>query len=139
MLTIEKVLILRTVELFAEIPDELLIEAAAAMETVSYQSGETIFDKGDAGSAMFIIVTGEVRIHDDDRTIAVLGARDVFGELAALDPEVRMASATALRPCELFKLDDASLYALLEERIEIARAMIRVLCRRVRMNNMDPT
>ena len=42
---------------------------------------------------MYIIVSGRVRVHDGERTINELGEREVFGEMALLDPAPRAASA----------------------------------------------
>lgn len=89
LLTIEKVLILKTVSIFAETPEEILVEVAAILEEVDVQAGETILHKDDVGRCMYIIVDGRVRIHHRDQIIAYLEARDIFGELAVLDAEPR--------------------------------------------------
>jgi CRP-like cAMP-binding protein len=81
---------------------------------------------------MYIIVRGKMRVHDGEKELAVLEDRTVFGELAALDPEPRSASITALEDTLLFRLDESSLYELMAEHVEVARGVIRVLCRRMR-------
>ena len=88
------------------------------------KSGERIITRGELGTSMYIIVDGEVRIHIDERTITHLGARQVVVELAALDPEPRLASVTALRDTLLLRLDF--------ETLGVARAIIRHLCRAFR-------
>ena len=81
---------------------------------------------------MYIIIDGKVRVHDGDRVITTLEKRDVFGELAVIDPEPRSASVTATEETHIFRLDQDSLYELMAEHIEIARGIMRVLCRRLR-------
>jgi len=132
LLTIEKVIILRTISIFSETPEEILAEVASILDESEVKAGETIFEKGEIGRSMYIIVEGKVRVHDEDRTIAELGERDVFGELAALDPEPRLASVTALEDTQLFRLDQDALYELMAEHIEVGRGIIRVLCQRLR-------
>ena len=132
LLTIEKVLILKTVSIFAETPEEILAEVAAILEEVDVQSGETILHKEDVGRCMYIIVDGRVRIHNGDQIITYLEARDIFGELAVLDAEPRSASVTAEVDTHLFRLDQDALYELMADRFEVARGIIRMLCRRVR-------
>jgi len=134
LLTIEKVLILKSVNIFSQIPNEMLVEVAAIVTEIEVKADENIFKKGDIGKSMYIIVEGEVKIHDDEKIIATLKSRSVFGELAALDTEPRSASATAVGDTILFKLDQDSLYELMGEYVEVARGIIQVLCQRLRGN-----
>ena len=130
--TVEKVIILKSVSIFSETPDEILAEVASLLEEVEVDAGERIFEKGDMGSAMYIVVEGRVRVHNQDRTLRELGPRDIFGEMAALDPEPRSASITALAPTHLFRLEQEALYELMADRIEVVRGVISVLCQRLR-------
>jgi CRP-like cAMP-binding protein len=130
--TIEKVMVLKTVSIFSETPDDVLAEVASLLEEQDVDAGEAVFRKGDLGTAMYVVVEGRVRVHDGERTLRELGERDIFGEMAALDPEPRSASVTALAPTRLFRLDQEDLYELMSDRIEVVRGVIRVLCRRLR-------
>lgn len=132
LLTIEKVMILKSVDIFSATPEEDLIEVASIVEEVEFKKMDTIFEKGDIGTSMYIIVEGRVLVHDEKKEIAVLENKTVFGELAALDPEPRMASVTALEDTLLFRLDQDPFYDLLAEHIEVVRGITRVLCQRLR-------
>ena len=83
----EKVNILKSVSIFFDTPPETLVEVAELLEQVDVKAGQAIFEKGDMGASMYIVVEGSVWIHDGDMTLNYLGPRDVFGEMAALDPE----------------------------------------------------
>jgi len=135
--TIEKVIILKTVSIFAGTPDEILAEVASLLEEVELREGETIFEKGDAGDSMYIIVDGQVRVHDGGRTLNHLGEGDVFGEMAVLDTEPRVASVTAVEDTRLFRLDQEPFYELMDDRIEVARGIIRVLSGHLRARVRD--
>ena len=135
--TVEKIIILKTVDLFTETPDSILAEVAALLQEVELPVGETIFEKGDSGDCMYIIVTGEVQAHDEGRTLNHLGEGDVFGEMAVLDPEPRVASITALEDTLLLRLDQEPFYELMEDRIEVARGIIRVLSGHLRNRVRD--
>jgi len=137
LLTIEKVLILKTVSIFADTPEEILVDVAAILEEVDVKAGDTILHKDDVGRCMYILVDGGVRIHDGDQTIAFLGAREIFGELAVLDAEPRSASVTAEVDTHLFRLDQEAFYELMADRFEVARGIIRMLCRRVRVHEVS--
>jgi hypothetical protein len=135
--TIENLIILKTVSIFSETPDEVLAEAASILEEVEMKAGETIFEKGDMDNCMYIIIEGRVRVHDGERTLAHLGDRDVFGEMAVLDPQPRSASVTAIADTRLFRLDQELFYELMADRIEVVRGIIRVLTRRLRAVQLD--
>lgn len=130
--TVEKVIILKSVSIFAETPEEVLAEVVPTLKEVKARAGETIFAKGEVGRSMFIIVKGKVRIHDGEQTLAELGERNIFGELTALDSEPRSASVTAVTETQLFRLDQEVLYELMADHVEVARCIIQVLTRRLR-------
>jgi hypothetical protein len=132
MLLIEKVMILKGVQIFEDTAEEILAEIAAALEEVCFKAGETIFLKGDAGDSMYVIVEGQVRVSDGERTINVLGEREIFGELALLDPEPRSASCAAVGDARLFRLDAETFSQLMAGNIEIVRGVLHVLCGRLR-------
>ncbi|HEU0091794.1 MAG TPA: cyclic nucleotide-binding domain-containing protein [Vicinamibacteria bacterium] len=130
--TIEKVVVLKGVSLFSETPDEVLADVAALLEEVDVDAGEVVFEKGDVGSALYVVVEGKVRVTSQDRVLVELGPRDIFGEMAALDTEPRSATVTALEPTSLFRLEQEALYELMADRIEVVRGVIRILCSRLR-------
>lgn len=132
LITLERVLILKSIDLFSSVPPDALVEVASILEEMEFESGEEILREGDMGTAMFIIIDGSVRVHANGRDIAELGPREVFGELAALDPEPRSASVTALEPTQIFKLSSAPLLRLMANYMEVTRGILRVLCERVR-------
>jgi CRP-like cAMP-binding protein len=131
-LTIERVLLLKSTEVFSEVPEQGLLELAAVVQEVEARAAERIIEKGEIGSSLYIIVDGKVRVHDADQELRVLGSREIFGELAALDPEPRSASVTALEDTLLFKLDEHVLYEMMAENQALTRGIIRILCRRLR-------
>ncbi len=130
--TIEKVIILKSVHIFAETPEEALAEVVSTLKEVAVKAGEAIVKKGEVGRSMYIIISGRVRVHDGERTLAELGERDIFGELTVLDAEPRSATVTAIRDTRLFRLDQDVLYELMADHVEVARGIIQVLTRRLR-------
>lgn len=135
--TIEKVIILKRVGLFTETPDDILAEVSALLEETLKSAGETIIEKGDLGDCMYIIVDGEVRVHDGERTLNHLREGEVFGEMALLDAEPRVASVTAVTDTLLLRLDQEPFYELMDDRIEFTRGIIRVLSHHLRARVQD--
>jgi HEAT repeat protein len=129
---IERVLILKTVSIFGDTPDHLLAEVADLLEEQHLKAGETFITKGDPANCMYVIVNGEVSIHDGDRKFNELGARDILGEMAILEGTPRSASATTITATHLLKLDRTPFFEIIADRGEVAQGIIRVLAGRLR-------
>src|SRR5690606_20208179 len=97
-------------------------------------AGAPIFARGDAADCVYLIAGGRVRFHDGERTLNELGPRELFGEVAVLDARPRALSATAVEPTELLRLDREALLELIAEHVSVARGIIRVLIRNLRVN-----
>ena len=96
---------LARIPFFAGLEAGALERVAAGTRTRRFRRGEIIFHAGDPGDALFIIVSGEVKIslpseEGDEAILATLGPGDVFGELALLDGAPRSATASALAATE---------------------------------------
>ena len=73
--TVEKVLFLKGVDLFKNIPGEELTHIARITDEVEYGTESTIFAEGDQGDAMYLIVEGNVRVHAGSQQLAELGTK----------------------------------------------------------------
>lgn len=124
---IERVIILKTISIFSNLPDYVLAHLANHLKEMTIAAGETIIQKGDMGDAMYIIVTGKVRAHDEGVFLNYIDERGVFGEMAVLDPEPRMASITAEEETHVFQLEQDALYEVMADYPEISRAVIHVI------------
>ena len=130
--TIDRLNVLRSVSIFAGAPDELLAAVSVALEELRFQAGERVFSKGDLDDCLYIIAEGQVHVHDGERTLSTLHRGEVFGEMAALDPEVRSASITAVTDMRLFRLERGPLYRVMARRSEVAQGIIHMLAQRLR-------
>jgi hypothetical protein len=132
--TIEKLLILKSVKLFESTADDVLAEIAALLQEVHVNAGETLFEKGDFGDCMYVVVSGQLHVHDGSQVISKLSERESFGEIAMLDAGNRVASVIAQQDSLLLRLDQGPFYELMEQQIDIVRAIIQQLTRYVRSN-----
>lgn len=135
LILIEKVLILKSLNLFKETPENILADLAPLMKEKIVEQGALIFKEGETGDCMYIIHEGAVRIHKGSNTLAILTEKEVFGELSLLDADTRSASATAEKDSILFKIDQEPFYELMDERPEVAKGFIKILCQRLRFMN----
>lgn len=135
LLLIEKVLLLKSLSLFEETPETVLAELAEILIEEDFEEGKSIFQAGDEAHCMYIIFKGEVKIHKGAHTFAILKENDFFGELSLLDTDTRSASATTNTEALLLKIDQEPFYELMESRIEVAKGIIKTLCRRLKAQN----
>ena len=110
-------------------------EEIEILEEEEFKAGKQIFSVGEEAHCMYIIFKGEVRIHKDEHTLAVLKENDFFGELSMLDTDTRSASASAQTETLLLKIDQEPFYELMESRIEVAKGIIKTLCKRLKAMN----
>jgi len=130
--TVEKVLFLKSIDLFSQIPGEDLAQVALIATEEARENGEEIFAEGEAGDALYLVLDGKVRVHRGDRQIAELGERECFGEMAILDASPRSATVTALKDTNLLKISREDFQEIMAEKPEIALGIIKVLSHRLR-------
>ena len=95
MLTVvEKVIFLQNIDVFSEVPTEQLASLAAIAEEVSYLKSDVIYRENEYSDALYLVLDGRVRLHRDDKDIAVAENKEAFGTWALLDEEVRLVTAT---------------------------------------------
>lgn len=104
---------------------------------VKLAAGQLLFQKGDPGDRLAVVVSGRVRIgtvtpEGREAALNYVEPGQSFGEMALLDGKPRSADATALEPTELFVLERRDVLAFLEHHPEVALRIIGVLCQRLR-------
>jgi HEAT repeat protein len=135
----ERVLFLRKVALFGELPPADLQPIAGIAEERAFADGDTIAEQGEPGDAMHIIVTGEVSViaYDgsggpgDEHVVAVRSSGDVVGEMAVITNEPRIAGLVARGDVRVLSIARPQFESILRERPETALGVIRVLCQRL--------
>ena len=105
---LDRVQLLAKVPLFSGLSQRQLGKLLIKLFERNYQAGETIFVQGEAGKALFIVLSGQVSIFrnadETEEHFATLSAGSYFGELALIDDEPRFASARADEPTGLLML-----------------------------------
>ena len=136
--TKEKHELLKKVTIFSDTDSTLLHELADAVTETVARTGSNIIRKGDPGDAMYVIVSGAVRIHDGNHLIARKTAGEVFGEYTLIDDETRSASVSAEEETRLLRLGRDEFYQIAAGNKEILRGVLLALIRRIReMNDLE--
>lgn len=126
--------------LFAGLDPEALQGLADRVSEHSARRGDVIFEEGEQGDRIYLIVDGKVKISrtsPDGREslLAVLGTGDLFGELSVFDPSPRTATASALVDTSYASLGHDQLKPWLGTRPEAAEILLAALARRLRRTN----
>ena len=129
---IEKVIILQNVDVFLEVPTEQLAYIAAIAEEVTYLKGETVYKAGGHADAMYLVLTGGVRLHLDGKEVTVAGIEDTFGTWALFDEEPRVVNATAIEDSTLLRIGREDFYDLLADNVQITQGIFKTLVKRMR-------
>jgi HEAT repeat protein len=129
---VERVILLKAIPIFAEIPDCDLAELADRLKEQRLDADTPILIEGEIGTSMYVVATGTVRVHHGDEEVARMGEGSVFGELAALDPQPRIASVTTIDETLLFSVEQGYLYELMADHPVMLRGIIKILCERLR-------
>jgi CRP-like cAMP-binding protein len=127
MTTVERVVALHRVGLFADVPGRTLAPLAQRASEIEVPAGTLVIAEGAVEQHLYAVVRGQLRVHRGERTITTLGAGSTVGELAALVPEPRSASVTALEQTTLLRIDRPLLEELLADRPALASGVIAAL------------
>jgi CRP-like cAMP-binding protein len=102
-----------------------------------YLPGEIVFDEGEEGQALYLVMSGQVGISragdGPRREVAVLGPGSFFGDMALLDDSPRNAQARALDECEVAVFFRADFLALMETDAVIGYKISLALARQIGM------
>src|SRR3954470_8719117 len=100
---------LRATQLFGRLDEVALAKVAETLEWEQIDGGETLFRQGDRGDALYLVVSGRLRVtvaRDDGIELVVreVGRGENVGELSVLTEEPRSATVRAVRDTDLARL-----------------------------------
>jgi CRP/FNR family transcriptional regulator, cyclic AMP receptor protein len=102
-------------------------------EAVSYAAGQSIFDEGQPGDHMYVVLEGEVELFIHGRMVETLGEGGVLGEMALLDSAPRTARAVARTNCKLVPVTQKRFNLLVQHTPDFALQIMRVMAGRLRV------
>jgi ATP/ADP translocase/HEAT repeat protein len=130
--TVEKILFLQRVPVFARIAGDDLVSLARGAVVLSMRKGDVVFRQGEGGGALYLVLSGRVALAVDGRVVADLGPNEVFGEMSIFDDQPRASTATLVDDAELLSVSADDFQEAVRDTVEIAQAVIQVLNRRLR-------
>ncbi len=134
MLTIiEKVIFLRDIEAFEEIPTEQLSHIASITEEIELEPGATLIEQGEPAEALYFVIEGKVGLEIDGRELMQVGENEDIGTWSLLDDEQpNIATAVTIEPTRLLKIEREEFFEIVADYVEITQGILKALTRRVR-------
>ncbi|MBA3392357.1 MAG: cyclic nucleotide-binding domain-containing protein [Deltaproteobacteria bacterium] len=144
--TIEKMMLIRQVPIFADLGPDDLEELATVVEERRIEPGKDVFREGDPGDAVYLIVKGLVRVFTGgdgeraERVLSELGPGACIGEMAVLDAAPRSATVRAIERTRTLRVPGEGFKRVMSERPEMSQAIVAELVKRMRgmMNSPSP-
>ena len=135
------------VETMSEIPvfrnvDPKRLKLFALMgEDLTYRPKERLFERGDEGDSAYIILDGEVDVliptPNGEFSVAVLGPRQIFGEMAVLCDQPRSTAIAAKTDLRVLRLKRKTIHDMLKEFPDIALEFVKVLAERLERTSQE--
>jgi CRP-like cAMP-binding protein len=134
---LERILFLHCVPLFVDFEPEDLLVLARASEERGYTEGTVLFNQGDVGDEVFVIISGRVQtIYAEaggDRTASTLGPGDCIGEMSVIDGSLRSTTAVVTGVnTRVLAIAGDTFRRFVEERAHVSGKIIGVLANRLR-------
>jgi CRP/FNR family cyclic AMP-dependent transcriptional regulator len=106
--------------------------AREACPVIEVQAGSTVFELGEPGATMYVILSGRIDMVNGERVIESLGAQEAFGMMSLIDALPRSATALVTEDAQLAVIDRKKYQFMLHELPSFAIFLIQTLANRVR-------
>ncbi|KGF16182.1 MULTISPECIES: CRP-like cAMP-activated global transcriptional regulator GlxR [Corynebacterium] len=132
--------ILSRAGVFQGVDPEAVQNLLTELETVRFPRGTTIFNEGEPGDRLYIIIDGKVKLarHSSDgreNLLTIMGPSDMFGELSIFDPGPRTSSAVCVTEVTAASMNSDLLHQWIDDHPGISAQLLRMLARRLRRTN----
>src|SRR5262245_51575087 len=98
----------------------------------TFQAGSIVFNKGEAGSCMYIVQSGVVEMVIGDKVVEVCGANEAIGFMSMIDGAPRSSTARVKEACELSAIDPRRFRFMVDEVPNFAIYIMGAMARRIR-------
>jgi len=124
--------LLRGIDTFKSIPDDDLLDLAALLELKEYDYGFPIVQKGEPGTYLYIILSGQVEVVDEEGVaLNIMKAGDVFGEMSLLTGEHVSATIMAAQPCSIATMNQKNFRHILQRFPALQVFFYKLMVRRI--------
>lgn len=131
-----KIEVLKGMQMFRYLSYKELVQVAAIAEMIEAKADQKIFSIGQPGDAMYVVVSGTVKLTKDDKVITELTRGAHFGEMALVDRSVRSLDAVATDGTRLVVISRKDFYDIIKREpasaVKMLWSFVQVLGQRLR-------
>ena len=117
--------LLKSIPLFAEVPDEKLRKIAPFASTEEFAEGQVVVKEGGYSNHFYAIEEGSVKVERDGQELAELGEGDIFGEQGLLEKQGRSATVIATSRLRVIKIEHWELSRMRKSMPEVVEELRR--------------
>ena len=136
-----KLEVLKGMQMFRYLSYKELVRVSNIADLVEPTPEQIIFNKGEPGDAMYVVLSGSVRLTKGDTLVAELGRGHHFGEMALVDRSVRSLTATAGDATRLIVINRKDFYDIIKREpasaVKMLWSFVQVLGQRLRKTTND--
>ena len=122
--------ILKKIPVFQGLADEEYLRVMAMCTSISIKENCKIFDQGDDGDSLYILLSGEVDINVEGvGSVHVMRAGEILGEIGLVKKVSRTASATTKSACIMLQLYSETLHNVVKKYPRIGYVIMRNVAR----------
>lgn len=119
----------------SEIPFDFRFFERFMIPLKRYGAGKHVFQAGEPGRHMFVVLDGSVKITREDKLLDTIGMHGIFGEMALIDEAPRSATATTIRGSEVAVIDRNGFLRLVGENPLFSLYVMKQMGARIRRMN----
>lgn len=133
MLTpVERVMVLKAIDLLANVGPRHLIKLAAMAREESMWKGQVLYAENDPADTLYVVVDGSVKLTSYGRELSVVGPGQAFGTWSLIDDSERGQQAVCAEDGLLLALLREDFYEVAANDMTLPRELLRILARRLR-------
>jgi serine/threonine protein phosphatase PrpC/CRP-like cAMP-binding protein len=133
--------VLKGMQMFRYLSYKELVRIGTIAEMIVLKPEQVVFTQGQPGDSMYVVVSGSVKLAKGDKTVAVLGKGQHFGEMSLVDRSVRSLTATATEPTHLVVITRKDFYDIIKREpasaVKMLWSFVQVLGGRLRKTTSD--
>jgi serine/threonine protein phosphatase PrpC len=136
-----KLEVLKGMQMFRYLSYKELVRVMNITETADLEADQVVFKEGEQGDAMYVVMSGAVRLSKAGVAVAELGKGQHFGEMSLVDRSVRSLTATASEPARVAVVKRKDFYDIIKKEPQLAVKLlwsfVQVLGARLRKTTSD--
>jgi serine/threonine protein phosphatase PrpC/CRP-like cAMP-binding protein len=136
-----KLEVLKGMQMFRYLSYKELVRVSTIADMVELETDQVVFSAGQPGDAMYVVLSGTVRLTKGDKLVAELGKGHHFGEMALVDRSVRSLTATAAEGTRLVVITRKDFYDIIKREpasaVKMLWSFVQVLGQRLRKTTND--